>query len=532
MKKIRRHSLLISLVFSVQILLIPTAAYADMWAPPQGGGSRVDYGFSVADGSIINGNSILTAHLTSTPGLTPQILCNGGYTTSGQCQFDAPGITLHGQIFLPVCITGVQTNCIDSMSIGTSASTLVLSTFVSMTVGPKVQGDPVRGLPDGSTTGLWTNPTLNSGGTNSYATSVMLNVGFSNGRYVLEDFNSVVLPYKTISGDPQLYRNPENTQGSYYNGVPMVGEIGSYPGCAWTTSGTCGRIQDFVSGTYVSMTVRLSNAIGGWFKARMQGPSISITKIDSGSNLITVSGQSVDVPAITYETPIAGADSATSRFFSFIDRSATNTSGIVFYSDRQDALNAVNYVRPYIKDTATASVNIWSFGSIPATGNACLTNTSAVLGIVSTNAMVYNSSFPAFSNGNLSYQVAGMHYMPDGVTPVQGTYDMVMTDSVARCLYGFSNAPISGTISVSEENGVQNVATTTVSDVGGWVHLAAYGFNFSNPVITARLTQAAPVVIVAPAKKTTITCVNTKNKKLIKKITAVKPVCPSGYKKV
>ena len=145
---------------------------------------------------------------------------------------------------------------------------------------------------------------------------------------------------------------------------------------------------------------------------------------------------------------------------------------------------------------------------------------------------------PSFANGFLTYNVAGMHYMPDGVTPVQGTYDMVMADSVARCLYGFSNAPISGTISVSEENGVQNVATTTVSDVGGWVHLAAYGFNFSNPVITAKLTQAAPVVvvppvaIVAPAKKTTITCVNTKNKKLIKKITAVKPVCPSGYKKV
>jgi hypothetical protein len=146
--------------------------------------------------------------------------------------------------------------------------------------------------------------------------------------------------------------------------------------------------------------------------------------------------------------------------------------------------------------------------------------------------MAYDGSVPSFANGFLTYNVAGMHYMPDGVTPVQGTYDMVMADSVARCLYGFSNAPISGTISVSEDNGVQNVATTTVSDVGGWVHLAAYGFNFSNPVITAKLTQAAPVVIAAPSKTTSITCVNVKNKKLIKKITAMKPVCPAGYKKV
>jgi tRNA(Ile2) C34 agmatinyltransferase TiaS len=126
-----------------------------------------------------------------------------------------------------------------------------------------------------------------------------------------------------------------------------------------------------------------------------------------------------------------------------------------------------------------------------------------------------------------------MHYMPDAKTPVGGVYDMVMADSVARCLYGFSNAPISATISVSESSGGEkSVATTSVSDAGGWLHLAAYNFQFSNPTITAKLTQAAPVIIVAPAKTTTITCINLKNKKLTKKITAVKPVCPAGYKKV
>jgi len=176
---------------------------------------------------------------------------------------------------------------------------------------------------------------------------------------------------------------------------------------------------------------------------------------------------------------------------------------------------------------------MWSFGSIPATGNSCLTNTSAVLGVVSTNAMVYNSSFPTFSNGTLSYQVAGMHYMTDG-TLTHGIYDMVMADSVARCLYKFTNAPISGSVSItSDSSGGQNVATTSVSDIGGWVHLAAYNFQFSNPVITVKLTQESqPPVIVAPEVKSTITCVNLKNKKLIKKITAVKPVCPAGYKKV
>ncbi len=81
-------------------------------------------------------------------------------------------------------------------------------------------------------------------------------------------------------------------------------------------------------------------------------------------------------------------------------------------------------------------------------GNACLADTSKVLGFVSTNAMAYQDSPPAFTNGQLDYQVAGMHYMPDG-TLTEGTYDLVMADSVARCLYNFSSAPISATISVT-----------------------------------------------------------------------------------
>ena len=533
--KLLNRILILPLALSVQLILFPVAASADAWAPPQVG-SPGNYGFSVADGSLITGNSILSAMSKSTvdpTGPSQQILCNGGYTATGPCKFDSPGTTLNGQVFLPVCITSTQTNCLDTMSIGTSASTMVKSTYVSMTDGPKVVGDPVRGLPDGSTTGLWTNPTLNSGGTSTYATNLMLNVGFSNGHYVLSDFNAVVLPYKTITGNPQFYKAPQDLQTAYNNGTPMTGEQGGYPGCAWTAEGVCGRIQDFSSGTVVSMTIRLSSSIGGWFKARMQGPSISVSKFDSTSNLITVSGQSVDVPAITFETPVVGADSATSKFFSFVNLSATNPSGWIFFSDQAQALSAVNYVRTYIKDTSSGSVNMWSFGSIPATGNACLTNTSAVLGVVSTNAMVYNSSFPAFSNGTLSYQVAGMHYMTDG-TLTNGIYDMVMSDSVAICMYKFTNAPISGSVSItSDSSGGQNVATTSVSDIGGWVHLAAYNFQFSNPVITVKLTQESqPSVIVAPPAKTTITCVNIKNKKLIKKITAVKPVCPSGFKKV
>jgi hypothetical protein len=201
-----------------------------------------------------------------------------------------------------------------------------------------------------------------------------------------------------------------------------------------------------------------------------------------------------------------------------------------FTDDSSNVMAAVDALRSAANDTTTGIVNQWSFASYVGTGNSCMSSTTSVLGIVTTNAMAFSDSPPSFSNGTLSYQVAGMHFMPDGKTPFLGVYDMVMSDAVARCLYGFTTAPISGSVTVTEDSsGDTNVATTSVSDNNGWLHLAAYGFEFSDPTINATLTQAkAPAV---KAKSVTITCVDRKNKALKKVVTAVNPVCPAGYVK-
>jgi hypothetical protein len=113
--------------------------------------------------------------------------------------------------------------------------------------------------------------------------------------------------------------------------------------------------------------------------------------------------------------------------------------------------------------------------------------------------------------------------MPDGKTAVEGTYELAIRSDAARCLYGFSKAPVNATVSVIGEGGENKVATTVISEKDGWLKLAAYGFTFSSPTISVKLTQAK-----APAKKTTITCFKGK---LTKKVTAVSPKCPAGYKK-
>jgi hypothetical protein len=143
--------------------------------------------------------------------------------------------------------------------------------------------------------------------------------------------------------------------------------------------------------------------------------------------------------------------------------------------------------------------------------------------MVTTNATVYDGKIPKFEGGQLTYRVGSLHYLPDGKTAFEGMYDLVMDSKAARCLYGFTSAPLAATINVVGGDGESKVATTVVSEKNGWLKLAAYGFTFSSPTISVKLTQAA-----TPAKKTTITCVKGK---LTKKVTAVGPKCPAGYKK-
>ena len=150
--------------------------------------------------------------------------------------------------------------------------------------------------------------------------------------------------------------------------------------------------------------------------------------------------------------------------------------------------------------------------------------------------MGYDGNPPKFVDGFLNYRVSGFHFGPDGKTPNLGTYDLVLRSDAARCLYGFSNAPVSATVSIAGADGAQNVATTVVTEKDGWLKMKAAGFTFSEKQIKVKITQervatpksAASTAPAAAAKKSTITC---GKGKLIKKVTSASPKCPTGYKK-
>jgi hypothetical protein len=139
----------------------------------------------------------------------------------------------------------------------------------------------------------------------------------------------------------------------------------------------------------------------------------------------------------------------------------------------------------------------------------------------------------------LDYKVAAPHLLSNG-TVFQGTYNLEIDETLARCIYGFTDAPISATVSVIGVDGENKVATTLVNSSGGFLRLSASGFTFSTPIIKVKLTQAGsagatgskptstPTPKAAPvAAAKSITCVKGK---LIKKVSGTSPKCPTGYK--
>jgi hypothetical protein len=173
---------------------------------------------------------------------------------------------------------------------------------------------------------------------------------------------------------------------------------------------------------------------------------------------------------------------------------------------------------PYTKDTISGTATVWNLRSTE-TDSPCFPK-NKFNGIVTTNAAVYSKEPPKFKNGSLNYQVGSFHYNKDR-SVAKGSYDLVLSADIARCLYKFSKAPFQATVSVTDGgSGEVEFATSIVSQKNGWLKISAKNFHFSNPVLKVKLTQ-----------KKSIVCVSKSNSKVKKTITGLNPRCPANFVK-
>lgn len=439
------------------------------------------------------------------------------------CDMTNPDLDLLGQLLLPHCSEATNEACIQSVSVAAPGGEFQEAKFLrSAKGGIRIAGNTKLGLLDGVTPSMFEVPnTANASDPSTYAVVIKATQHYShqNKKYETTSLVANVLPYRQVAGSYKAARFDANAKPSERYKDDRVD-----PGCVWVEDGACGKLQDFVAGTRVKLAFKMPKSIGGWFSGRMKDPKISVTPASANTNLVVIDSEAVSVPQLAYVKK--RADIIEEKTFNI---GSGGTPKGIFWSVNsggiasEDVFKFMELYRKPLNDTAAGVSTLWNMMTISGGGGSgCLGDTSKVLGIATTNAMAYDSTAPSFKNGFLSYQVAGLHYLPGGKEVAEGTYDLVMRSETARCLYGFSKAPVSATVSVLGGDST-SIATTVVNEKDGWLKMAAYGFTFSQKTLQVKVTQKGAV-----KKQTTITCVKGKT---TKKVSGVSPKCPSGFKK-
>jgi hypothetical protein len=367
------------------------------------------------------------------------------------------------------------------------------ASFIRYTKGMNFSANPATGFMGGVTPSLWSVPQVPSkSGSTEYALVVRAEteMNWSERKFRTSGVSASLRPFRTQMGE---YKSPwQTTVESNHRGQKAFTEMNVSDDCAWSEEGVCGVLQDFAPDTRVRLTIRITSEVGGWFKGRITNPQINVSSNRPGVNELIVEAAPAEVSRMIYQTRTDQLSSTEKKYA--LDNSTAGRLDEGFRSwaraSESSSFDYINYFRYKTLDRSSGVNTFWNFSSSgPQRGNSCLTDTSKVLGIVTTNAMAFDGGAPKFQRGFLNYQVAGMHYQPDGTTKVQGKYDLLIRSEVARCLYGFSKAPLSASVSIVGD-GDKSVATTVVSEKNGWLKLAAYGFTFSKKTIKIKVVKA------------------------------------------
>ena len=128
-------------------------------------------------------------------------------------------------------------------------------------------------------------------------------------------------------------------------------------------------------------------------------------------------------------------------------------------------------------------------------------------------------------------KVGNAHFDEFG-NEIQGWMELKVKGTRARDWWGINPAIAAGyaKVEISYQDGTSKIATVTAKydAKNDWINLRAYGFTYSTPQLAISFKEPEQAAKVVVTKKKTITCIKGKT---TKKVTAVKPKCPTGFKK-
>lgn len=553
----------------------------EWWTPitsPQGDGWRSLY---LSDNSTLNREpSALYAQTAWN---------NGTPTATFHCMtVDSPKCIELNQItagaFLQPCSAQITTNCIESLYATDSTGARIVGNSpveYPATATYNFQANDAINLPAGGSPSIWNiADVIHGGGNSSYMVQAYLNSALmkpentkvTTEQFVVSNMTVNIVPVKIINGRyvRQIAQDSTEASPGITRGVRHDSQD-EWRFCAMIDNGSCAQRQAFPAGYTFGVKLRLKKKLSGWLHGRIYNPDVVITTSATQEQIIEVSASPVRVPVVgewfrweqlTPQIQQYILDGKVRGGQGFHDTKALARGNFqeIIQTSGKEALETLGLWLPQIKDKASASQSTWTFYTLPdwelANTSSCVKDAQDLVGFVTTNAAVYAAGPPAFNTEtqSLDYKVMAPHYTAQGEV-FKGTYDLKIRASVARCIYGFSSAPIQASISIVSEDGSTQVATQTVNETDGWLNLSANGFTYSAPTISVKMSQApAADVAIEPTTPspspsqsplTNDVCTNDapcfKVKVTCKKGSTVKtligqwrnpPRCPKGYKRV
>lgn len=492
---------------------------------------------------------------------------------------------------LPSCEVETQSNCVQSIQATKNGSTLnpIFVKNFPETNALAYPGSLIANLPASGSNFIVRFPDLPHAGGDEYLIIAQLegDKDFGKSQFSVTDFRSGIFAISRRYGNFSTSQ-PEN----FYQKTAFVGGRAMRQGgtdndskerniCVQNTATECAISWPLPLDVEFTMTLRMATKISGWLHGRISEVSAEILADAKDNQIVKVSGKPVVVPGIH---KWIAKDSFPAKLREFYDKQgpvAANTGG-AGYPGRDANGQAIPWGEdgaPYsilkenfgfddggiaeflawldaVGDRASTAPTAWSLRSIEDNSSFrnCSISAGGLTGIVTTNASMYVAGPPVFnaSEQTLDYKVAAPHLLPSG-NEFLGIYNLAMQSSVARCIYGYTDAPVSASVSIVSGEGTASVATASLGERAGWLYLEASGFTFSSPIIKVRLSQAvvsesptptttatgtssassAPVAVTQTPKskvllKSTVTCI--KGLKT-KKVTSQMPKCPKGYQR-
>ena len=399
-----------------------------------------------------------------------------------------------GSAILPFCGSGLE-NCIESLELRpTGEDSFIKARFQNHAPGPRFIGSPTLGIPSGTGLSIFSSEAGHTGGSEySVRARLGFNVtGSSTNNPPTVKFREFELEVLGTKSSPRSSAKVPVSRLSDRPGK-STSSGGTPPDCAYSGDGYCGVIHDLEMSTDIKVTLILSNELTGWLRGRVQQGTFEVKELSEMYSRVIVSGKPADVPKFLATHSLERGDP---DVVGDTEENSYRGKMTLVPAASAKAMNIVQAMKESVEDTATAVVPVWSLNSIAVTRSKdnkykeCSRKNPGLVGVVSTNAMAFDGAAPIFSDGYFSYNVSGLHYAPDGITKNLGTYDLSIRSDFARCLYGYSNAPISATVSVLGEQGQENIATEVVSERNGWLNLSARGFTFSEKELQVRIGQS------------------------------------------